>query len=344
MAKRSVNQETPIYEAVDRGGSLARGLGKSGSKLRSGRYRAQLTAFSLLTLTAVIVLLSAPWAKEQSTSAMTVGSPTVDANGVKYYPVRSVYQGFQPQIIRVLEPTHPASGKPRRILFVLPVDAGVDNTASTWSDGLEELRLLNVQDRFNMTLVAPSFSYEPWYGDNDRDPRFRMESFIIHDLVPFSDTFAKGSVPQRYLIGFSKSGNGALILILKHPDIFNGAAAWDAPAQLSDIDAQGVSSPGALSTNFGTQANFNRYNIPLLISTNAEQFRTHSRLWISGDEAAWTADMSKLNNQLTAAGIPHSWTRGGSRAHSWNSGWLNDAVADLDAHVTFTTQNTELHR
>ena len=166
---------------------------------------------------------------------MTVGTPTVDANGVKYYPVKSVYQGCQPETIRVLEPTHPVAGKPRRILFVLPVDAGVDTTSSKWGDGLEELRWLDVQDRFNITLIAPSFAYEPWYGDDASDPGFRMESFIIDDLVPFGDTFAQGSVPQRYLIGFSKSGNGVLFLLLRHPGIFNAGAAWDAPAQVSDL-------------------------------------------------------------------------------------------------------------
>jgi hypothetical protein len=269
---------------------------------------------------------------------MIVGRPAVDANGIKYYPARSVYQDSQLQVIRVLEPTHPAPGIPRRILFVLPVDTGVDNARSTWGDGLEELRLLDVQNRFNMTLIAPSFTYEPWYGDNVSDPRFRMESFIIDDLVPFGDTFVQGRVPQRCLIGFSKSGYGALSLILRHPDIFSGAAVWDAPAQLSDINAIGLSTPGALQMNFGTQSNFSRYNIPFLISTRAEPFRHQNRLWISGDGPAWTDDMRKLNHELTEAGISHTWTQGRWRTHSWTSGWLNGAVNDLVAKATLTAR------
>jgi glucose/arabinose dehydrogenase len=35
------------------------------------------------------------------TTSMVVGAPTVDANGVKSYPVTSVYQDSQPQIVRV---------------------------------------------------------------------------------------------------------------------------------------------------------------------------------------------------------------------------------------------------
>ena len=132
-----------------------------------------------------------------------------------------------------------------------------------------------------MTLIAPSFNYEPWYGDNVTDPAHRMESFILADLVPFGDTFAQGSVPQRYLIGFSKSGTGVLSLILRHPKVFNAAAAWDSPAQLSSLSAF-----AALPLNFGTQANFDLYNIPTLVSTNADAFQLQNRLWISGDQAA----------------------------------------------------------
>ena len=105
-------------------------------------------------------------------TSMTVGTPTVDANGVKSYLVTSVFQGSQPLTVRVLEPTNPAPGKPRRFLYVLPVEAGVTNLSSNWSDGLEELRLLDVPNRFNLTLIAPSFNYEPWYGDNVTDQRY----------------------------------------------------------------------------------------------------------------------------------------------------------------------------
>ncbi len=261
---------------------------------------------------------------------MSVGTPTVDANGVQYYPVTSVYQGLQQQVVRVLEPTNPAPGKLRRLLYVLPVDPGVDTLSSPFSDGLEELRLLDVPNRFNMTLIAPSFNYEPWYGDNTLDPTKRMESFMIDDLIPFGDTFAQGNpIPQRFLIGFSKSGNGVLSLILRHPAVFNAAADWDSPAQVNDISAY-----GGLSLNFGTQANFNLYNIPDLVASNSKAFQQQNRLWISGDQAEFTADMTALHNELTAASIPHTWVQGGSRVHSWNSGWLDGAVIDLDANTT----------
>jgi esterase/lipase superfamily enzyme len=283
----------------------------------------------IVVFVSCLVFGCAPSAYAQGSSSMTVGTPTVDANGVKYYPVRSVYQGSEQQIVRVLEPTNPTPGKPRRILYVLPVEKRVTNLSSPYSDGLEELRLLDVANRFNMTLIAPSFNYDPWYGDNVVNSTRRMESFIVDDLVPFGDTFAPGSVPQRYLIGFSRSGFGVLTLILRHPRIFSAAAAWDSPAQMNEL-----ASYDDMPLNFGTPENFDLYYIPILISNATDLFQQQNRLWISGDQAVFTTAMGQLNEQLTAASIPHTWVQGGTRAHSWNSGWLDAAVTDLDANAT----------
>src|SRR5512146_2389613 len=81
-----------------------------------------VTVSSLWTLGASVRSLHA---QINSTYSMAIGSPTVDSNGVKSYPVWSIYQGSQQQIVRVLEPTAPAAGQRRRLLYVLPVVAGV---------------------------------------------------------------------------------------------------------------------------------------------------------------------------------------------------------------------------
>jgi esterase/lipase superfamily enzyme len=260
-------------------------------------------------------------------NAMMAQAPTVDANGVKSYSVTSAYQGGRSLTVRVLEPANPAAGRPRRLLYVLPVEAGISNQGSQYGDGLEELRRLDVQNRFNLTLIAPSFAYEPWYGDNDTDTANSMETFIVRELVPWGDTFLPaGTTPQRFLVGFSKSGNGALSLIFRHPDTFTAAAAWDAPAQLKALDAY-----WGLHLNFGTQANFDSYFIPSLVKAGEKPFLSRNRLWISGDQSIFTADMNKLHSQLKAAGIRHTWVTGGTRAHNWTSGWLDGAVTALDA-------------
>ena len=324
---RSVKQSIPVCKVTSQNAACHHADSDTPVVEHSG-HKVRLAAFLIFAVSLLfLMVIDAPVARAQ----MAVGNPTVDANGVKYYPVTSVYQGSQKQIVRVLEPTNPVQGKPRRLLYVLPVETGVSKLSSPYSDGLEELRLLDVPNLFNMTLIAPSFNYSPWYGDNVSDPTRRMESFIVNDLVPFGDTFAHGSVPQRYLIGFSRSGFGALTLMLRHPRTFSAAAAWDSPAQVSDL-----SQYSDLSLDFGTQANFDLYYIPTLVSNSTELFQQQNRFWISGDQAEFTDEMTQLHNQLAAAKIPHTWVQGGVRAHSWNSGWLDGAVTDLDANATLT--------
>ena len=43
--------------------------------------------------------------------------------------------------------------------------------------------------------------------------------------------------------------------------------------------------------NFGTQANYTTYCIPSLVTNNTTAFTQPNRLWISGNQAEWTADM-----------------------------------------------------
>src|ERR1700722_6509868 len=73
-------------------------------ELADSKLNAPRTAVLILSL--YLVLGAAP-GFAQATYSMTVGPPTVDANGVKYYPVKSVYQGSQQQTVRVLNPTNP---------------------------------------------------------------------------------------------------------------------------------------------------------------------------------------------------------------------------------------------
>jgi PKD repeat protein len=177
------------------------------------------------------------WSFSTEVAPMTVlGPPTVDGNGVEYYSVVSAYQGAQPTTLRILEPTNPTPGEAQRFVFFLPVDPGVTGLGSEFGDGLEQARILNLHNLYNAVLVAPSFHIEPWYGDHDSDPTRRLESFLVQHVAPFVDQFAApGTTPDRWLVGFSKSGFGALSMIFRHPAAFTAAAAWDVPAQFTDL-------------------------------------------------------------------------------------------------------------
>jgi hypothetical protein len=171
------------------------------------------------------------------------------SNGIASYDVISANNSGGPQVLRVLSPTNPASGVQHNFLFVLPVEQGL---GSTYGDPMQVLSSLDAQDKYNLTIVEPSFGVDPWYADNPINPSIQYETFMTQELVPWvQSNLAITGKEQNWLIGFSKSGIGGQDLILKHPGIFTLAASWDFPADMSSYSQYGDSAGG-----YGTDANF----------------------------------------------------------------------------------------
>jgi Putative esterase len=261
-------------------------------------------------------------------ASATVGSQihymSTDPQGVRSYQVISPYDGPGPQLLRVLAPTHPAPGVPHNFLYVLPVQAQLGNT---YSDGLETLRRLDAQDRYNLTIIEPTFAIDPWYADNPENPDVRYETFMTKVIVPWAEkNLAITGREQNWLIGFSKSGLGAMDLILKHPGIFALAAAWDFPANMSSYDQLGAD-PAA---SYGTNANFQAgYRLtPAFVQARSRPFLRLNRIWIGGNREfpVAMADYAKL---LAEEGIVFSREAPRFMYHTWDSGWVPDALVAL---------------
>ena len=99
---------------------------------------------------------------------------------------------------------------------------------------------LDAEDEYNLTIIEPTFAIDPWYANNPNDANLQYETFMTTDLEPWvkANLSTTGS-EQNWLIGFSKSGLGAQDLILKHPNLFQLAASWDFPADMTSYDQLG---------------------------------------------------------------------------------------------------------
>ena len=206
---------------------------------------------------------------------------------------------------------------------------GGSGAVDDYGDGLETLRALDAQDQYNLTIIEPSFAIEPWYADNPNDPSVRYETFLTNDLEPWvMQNLAETGAEQKWLIGFSKSGIGATDLILKHPDVFTLAAAWDFPADMSTYDQFSSSS----ASSYGTNDNFlTNYRLtPAFIDAHKAPFLSKNRIWIGGYNAFQT-DMSDFDALLTSEAVVHSTETPQYVPHRWDSGWVQIALAALRA-------------
>ena len=258
---------------------------------------------------------------------------STDANGVESYDMISADDGYGPQILRVLRPTNPAPGVAHNFLFVLPVESGL---GTTYGDGLATVEAANAQNQYNLTVIEPSFAIDPWYANNPNDANLQYESFMTSELEPWvKANLATTGTEQNWLIGFSKSGIGAEDLLLKHPDLFTLAAAWDFPAGMSDYDGtdpiRGTTVGGDPQDGYGTSANFQaNYRLSTaFLDAHKAPFVSSNRIWIGG-YSAFQADMTYYDSLLTTEGIAHSTETPTSTDHSWDGGWVPLALTALE--------------
>ena len=250
-------------------------------------------------------------------------SPVRDSRGFQVYGVESEYQRTETKI-RVLLPSVFDPGREYPVVYVLPVEAG-DGTR--YGDGLGTIYNLGLQTRYDAIFVAPTFSDKPWYADHVSNRQIWQETHFRSIVVPFVELAypASTEAEDRLLLGFSKSGWGSFSMLLRHPDEFGRAFAFDSPL--------GLSNPNFDEFNkiVGTQANFENYHVMDLIRDQSPLLRTQGpRLFMMGYYFDFTRrDMDAADRLMTSLGIPHGYLPGPQRSHRWDSGWVGQAVATL---------------
>jgi S-formylglutathione hydrolase FrmB len=238
-------------------------------------------------------------------------------DGVRVHAVRSALQA-SPTEIRVLLPDRIDQGKRYPVIYVLPVEAGRE---SRYGDGLKEVRKHDLHNKHDVVFVAPTFAALPWCADHPTDKTIAQESYFLQVVVPAIDATYPVAAERagRLLLGFSKSGWGAWSLLLRHPDQFARAVAWDAPLMMQE--------PGRYGSGpvFGTSKAFAPYRISDLLRARAKSLAGQPRLILTG-YGGFHAEHQQARALLEKLKIPHVYRDGPQRKHDWHSGWVPEAV------------------
>jgi hypothetical protein len=226
--------------------------------------------------------------------------------------------------IRILFPdVVPKEDEPRlRVIYVLPVEAG---HGTRWGDALAEIQKLDLHNKHHVACVFPTFSDLPWYADHPENPQLQQEAYLLQDVLPLVEKNhpVRNEREGRLLVGFSKSGWGSWSLLLRHPKVFHRAAAFDAPMMM---DAPGKYGSGPI---FGSVENFRQYQISSLVQQRAHELKNEpSRLLLIG-QGNFQMEHVQIKNKMDALQVPHTWIEGNPREHSWNSGWIAEAIGWL---------------
>ena len=250
---------------------------------------------------------------------------STDSNGVQTYDVEWSTPGFQPYEVLVLNPTNASTSYAHNFLYALPVDANLGS--NRFGFAMNQLEALNTANQYNATIIEPIYPLESWYANNPNDPTINYETFTSTMLTNWVDsTFATTGDEQNLLLGFSKSGYGALDLLLKNPDLFTAAAAYDFPADMPSYDTFGQST----SEEYGTQQNFvNNYQLSsTFLDTLAAPFTALDRIAIS-EGSSYAGQVADFATRLASAGIEYTLLDQSSDGHSWFGGWLSGMLTEL---------------
>ena len=230
-------------------------------------------------------------------------------------------------MIRVLLPEKRDPAERLRVLYLLPVEA---NAEHRYGDGLLEAKKLDLANKHRLICVAPTFSHLPWYADHPTDKTIRQETYFLKVVIPTIERLYP-ALPERngrLLVGFSKSGYGAWSLLLRHPDTFAKAAAWDAPLMKTAPDQFGM---GPI---YGTPENFEHYRLDLLLRNRAAELRPKAgeqptTRMIHLGYGNFRDHHQRAEALLNELQILHAYADGPKLEHTWHSGWLTEAITSL---------------
>jgi S-formylglutathione hydrolase FrmB len=302
------------------------------------RNHESLSAFSLGMLAASVVAMPLAASAAETFSA-SAASADPQLSGVVDYSVNSSYQlPGASNVLRILTP-QAGVNQSTRFLYVLPVQSGLPSSPNYnpgYGDGMSVAQRLQLADRYNLVVVAPSFNQagpDPWYADSQTTPSLRQESYITNHVVPFVDSLFPQAQDARLLLGYSKSGWGALNLIFRHPDMFDAAAVWDAPLMMTSMPATYPGASAVLGADSYFQAN---YRLDSHLDSYAAGFQAANRLWLGVNPGGnnFDPETRAFAQLLTAHGILHTLDEGSDTfLHSWDGGWVPGAMSFLATAV-----------
>lgn len=234
-----------------------------------------------------------------------------------------IYSSSMNKIIKtvIVKPEgYKKKGKRYPVVYLLHGYAGA---YSNWITKVPSIK--RYASLFNIILVCPN-GENSWYINSPVSNSSRFESFVGTELIHFIDSSYKtiADSKHRAIAGLSMGGHGALMLGIRHKDIFGAAGSMSGAVDLEPL--------------------INKYDITRLIgdtTTNHFNWREYSVLQLADSNSTkgiklvfdcgvkdfFIQDNRNLHSKLNAQNIPHDYIErpGG---HNWPY-WTNAIAYQL---------------
>ena len=228
------------------------------------------------------------------------------------------------QIATVLLPSSYGQSNRRYPVLYLLHGGGQDHTAfatRSWFRVLASRGLI---------VVTPKVG-DSWYVNSAADPHAKYEDFVSRDLIEFVDSRYRtvGSREGRAVAGVSMGAWGAMLLGLKHPQIFGAIGAFSAPFGISRQDPK-MDMSSKTQQRFGVPDTPDRRERDPGTLAMTIPIESVPVLYLAcGNQDLFVADNRAFVQRLTTRKIPYEYREVSPLGHSWDL-WDGQVVAFID--------------
>ena len=249
--------------------------------------------------------------------------PAADIAPAIVVKVPSASLGSEQAATILLPSTYTASRRRYPVLYLLH-GGGQDHTAFATRGWFR------AQASREMIIVTPGVG-DSWYVNSAADPKAKYEDFVVKDLVAFVDSQYRtiASREGRAVAGVSMGAWGAMLLGLKHHQVFGAVGALSAPYGISRQDPN-MDMKSRTQQRFGAPETAERRERDP--GTLVADIPLESVPWLylaCGNQDLFVADNRRFVERLTARKIPYEYRELSPFGHSWDV-WDGQLVNFLD--------------
>jgi S-formylglutathione hydrolase FrmB len=226
--------------------------------------------------------------------------------------VPSAALGREQSATILLPSSYSASRRRYPVLYLLH-GGGQDHTA------FAKRGWFRAQAAREMIVVTPTVG-DSWYVNSVADPTARFEDFVANDLIAYVDRQYRTVATRegRAVAGVSMGAWGAMLLGLKHPQLFGAIGALSAPFGISRQDPN-MDMTSRTQQRFGAPDTPERRERDPASLVAAISLEAVPMLYLAcGSEDMFVADNRGFVQRLTARKIPYEYRELSPFGHSWD--------------------------